>query len=156
MKRGRRVKPIVVGASDDPDLLLLGMRKLKKVLGEADLRGSVPTADPHPEAVCMSFAELIDPGRLPELQRAAVGITERIAEDTLSPHEMILRPGYLTHTKVVEAFPDDGPQRVYVSHGTFAEITWSWADAGWQSPAQDVFPQILAEIRSLYLEQLSG
>jgi hypothetical protein len=80
------------------------------------------------------FATPIDPSRL-----AAIKLTTNFWEAEYAglkthaePRPINLDPGYLTLAKLVLASTKDHAQRIYLSHGIYAEVTLQYRSGGWQ------------------------
>lgn len=83
----------------------------------------------------IALAELIDPGRLPEIKRTTnaweAEYTERSEHD--EPRPLNLDPGYLTPAKLVLASTKDHSHRLYLGQGIYAEVTLHYRSGQWQA-----------------------
>ncbi|MCG8448644.1 MAG: DUF4416 family protein [Pirellulales bacterium] len=82
----------------------------------------------------LTFQELIDPGKLPEIKRATNDWELRYAEERShpEPRPLNLDPGYLTLAKLVLASTKDHAHRIYLGEGIYAEVTLNYRGSGWR------------------------
>ncbi len=171
-RRARLVKLIVDVQATDADLLDRVGQLLSRAFGPSDQRSTPrPVQDPpEPEKQgswqqFLSFATLLDPGRLPEARRLTAAIEKRLAADCavlegLGP--AWIDPGYLTAGKVIRSHATDDHDRIYVADGVFAQIVMRFADNQWtpRDGAGDGYRTesegFFRSARDLYLEQLNG
>ncbi|RKY18077.1 MAG: DUF4416 domain-containing protein [Planctomycetota bacterium] len=72
------------------------------------------------------FEAAEDPSRLAELKLATNAIEKEVAEGASVDRPVNLDPGYLDRFKVVLASCKEGPMRIALSGGVFAEVTLTW------------------------------
>ncbi len=110
-----------------------------------------PTMGPGLLKQFFAFEQLIDPGTLPPIKRLTNAWEEEYAADCKAtsenattaevnePRPHNLDPGYITLAKLVLASTKDHAHRIYLSEGTFAEVTLSYKHRAWQ-PHDWTFP----------------
>ena len=74
------------------------------------------------QRVFMSFARLIDPGRLAEIKTATNRMESRFRDPTVV-RSVNLDPGYLTEGAIVLASTKSAGHRIYLGNGIYAELT---------------------------------
>ncbi len=107
----------------------------------------------------LSFRTLVDPSDLARIKIETNGIEEQFKDR--GRRRINLDPGILNLSRFILASSKDGPQRIPLSRGIFAEVTlifekgsygalkWTYPD--YRSPQ---YAAILGEIRRLYKAQL--
>ena len=107
----------------------------------------------------VSFANLVDPGDLPEIKTATNDI--EAAFTVQGKRQVNLDPGYMDFNKIVLASAKYNSQKIYLSHGIYADPTLRYAK-GVFLPYEHSFPDFklkaynttFLEIRNLYKKQL--
>jgi len=107
----------------------------------------------------VSFAELIDAARLPEIKLFTNGLEQEFASG--GKRQINLDPGYIDLSKLVLATTKNHQHRIYLSQGIFAEVTlrftrksfrpWEWTYPDYRT---DHYIQFFNQVRQTYLEQL--
>jgi len=111
----------------------------------------------------VSFAELIEPGRLAEIKRVTNDLEQELAEvrDGETCRTINLDPGYLELSKLVLATTKNSAHRVYLGKGIYAEVTlqyrnqrfvplpWTYADYRTAD-----YHRFFLQVRRHYHEQL--
>ena len=171
--RVRLVRPLYLVQASDPSFGQRAVQLLGKNLGgtasaspawditetdSPELRGGTQKA--------VAFADLLDPARLPDLQRLANGIQARLAEDMAAVEDfgpVRLEAAYLSTGKVVTSHVEDSLQRIYLAEGVYAEVSWQYRAPTWEATADcpvdwrsDAIAQWLPDVRANYLEQLAS
>jgi hypothetical protein len=94
--------------------------------------------------VLWSFADLIDPARLPDIKHDTNALEQELADSGRYPdaRPVNLDPGYLVMGKFLLATTKDQAHRVYLRDGIFAEVTlqfssgtfrpWTWTYADYR------------------------
>ncbi|MFP3938378.1 MAG: DUF4416 family protein [Phycisphaerae bacterium] len=83
----------------------------------------------------VSFRELVPADKLASIKRHTNDLEARFAtaEPDGPDRPINLDPGYVAEPKLVLASMKDGPQRVYLSQGVFAEVTLLYRGGRWQA-----------------------
>jgi hypothetical protein len=107
----------------------------------------------------LSFAELIDPAKLPEIKLYTNDLEQRLAED--SRRQINLDPGYIDLSKLVLATTKNHQHRIYLGQGIYGEVTlrftsksfrpWDWTYPDYRT---DHYASFFNDVRRTYLEQL--
>jgi hypothetical protein len=97
---------------------------------------------------------LVDPGRLPELKRAANAWEADYAALGIRPEPRPLNvdPGYLTLAKLVLASTKDHAHRLYLGEGVYGEVTLNFRDRRWQ-PLPWTYPDYRRADYQAFLDQ---
>lgn len=169
-KRPPPVKMIASIFAADADRIAAAEEALSSLFGPVDFRSEVlpfehtdfytPEFGPHIVRRIVSFQELIDPGRLPDIKLATNGLES----DMVGPDGrrfVNVDPGYVTEAKLILATTKDHRHRVYLGKGIYGEVTlyyhggefmaWDWTYPDYASPR---YRAIFLEIRNRYREQL--
>ncbi len=114
----------------------------------------------------VSFAELIDPGRLASIKVDTNALEERICyECGLPPGQrpVNLDPGYIELSKLVLATTKNGSHRVYLRDGIYAESTLHYRTGKWAAwphtyadYASDRYHAFFEQVRGLYRGKLDA
>ncbi len=106
-----------------------------------------------------SFQKLIDPGRLPEIKLFTNAVEMQLAEE--SNRRINLDPGYLDFHKLILASVKERAQKIYLSHGIYADPTLFFLKGrfyfyDWSLPdfKTDAYLGVFAEIREIYRQNL--
>ena len=107
----------------------------------------------------LSFAELMDPARLPKTKLDTNDLEQRLAED--SRRQINLDPGYIDLSKLVLATTKNDQHRIYLGQGIYGEVTlrftsksfrpWDWTYPDYRT---DHYISFFNDVRQTYLEQL--
>jgi len=107
----------------------------------------------------ITFSELIDPGRLPEIKLLTNNLEQKFAPQ--GNRQINLDPGYIDLSKLVLATTKNHQHRIYLGQGIFAEVTlrftrksfrpWDWTYPDYRT---DHYIQFFNQVRQTYLEQL--
>jgi len=108
----------------------------------------------------LSFAELIDPGRLASIKCFTNELEQlRARERGTEPHRSVnLDPGYLDGARLILATTKDRAHRIYLGQGIYAETTLIYERKGWQKLpwtypdyADPTYHPFLGGVRAQYL-----
>ncbi len=137
---------------------------------EIDSRSTVFSFDPFtsyyfPEMgkglqkVFISFKELIDPDRLPDIKISSNNFEKTYQKS--AKRLVNLDPGYLTLAKVVLATTKDYSHRIYLGQGIFGDLHLTYGNKSFQPQPwtypdykQDMILRYFENLRRLYREQL--
>jgi len=175
VRPARKVKLICGMLSGDVDLLRRARQLLTRRFGEVDDESEVWPFDatdyyeaemgPDLRRMFVSFARLIDPGRLARVKHETNDLEAQICDQAGSPPEfrlVNLDPGYVTLSKLVLATTKDYSHRVYIGEGMYAEATLYWHDGAWRAwpytypdYASDPYHPFFRRVRVRLLAQLS-
>lgn len=146
LRTPRKVKLICGMISADADLMCRARQRLSRVFGEVDLDSPVWPFDatdyyeaemgPGLQRMFVSFAALIDPGRLAEIKLETNALEAALCDEAGVPaatRVVNLDPGYVAMSKLVLATTKDYSHRVYLGHGIYAEATLQWQEHGWKA-----------------------
>jgi hypothetical protein len=107
----------------------------------------------------VSFSELLDPARLPEIKLLTNDLERKFA--SAGKRQINLDPGYIDLSKLVLATTKNHQHRLYVGQGIFAEVTlrftrksfrpWEWTYPDYRT---DHYIEFFNQVRQTYLEQL--
>jgi hypothetical protein len=107
----------------------------------------------------LTFAELIDPARLPEIKLFTNSLESQLASQ--GKRQANLDPGYVDLSKLVLATTKNHQHRIYLGRGIYAEVTlrftrrsfrsWEWTYPDYRT---EDYVQFFNEVRATYLEQL--
>lgn len=107
----------------------------------------------------VTFSELIDPSRLPEIKLFTNGLEQELAVE--GKRQINLDPGYIDLSKLILATTKNHQHRIYLGQGIFAEVTlrftrksfrpWEWTYPDYRT---DHYIEFLNQVRQTYLEQL--
>jgi hypothetical protein len=107
----------------------------------------------------ITFSELIDPVRLPEIKLSTNLLEQEFASE--GKRQIDLDPGYIDPSKLILATTKNHQHRIYLGQGIFAEVTlrftrksfqpWDWTYPDYRT---DHYIQFFNEVRQTYLEQL--
>jgi len=111
----------------------------------------------------LSFADLIDPGRLAEM-KLQTNALERELGTTRTwtvARPINIDPGYITSSKLVLATAKDYSHRIYIGRGIYAEVTLSFVSghfepSPWTYPdyRTDQYLSWFGEVREIYSKAL--
>ncbi len=152
----------------DADSLEKTVRKLVKLFGEIDWTGEafefVASDYYAPEMGAplfrrfLAFEKPINPGELAKIKLA----TNAIENDLIVQGKRLINldPGYMDYNKVVLASAKYNAQKIYLSHGIYADPTL-WYKKGEFKPYPSAFPdfqsgqfqETFMQIRALYKKQ---
>ena len=113
----------------------------------------------------VSFATLIDPGKLAEVKIRTNGLEQELAMDTGGQRRrrINLDPGYVDASRLVLATTKNVAHRICLGQGIYAEVTLTFRKKGcayfdWTYPdyRSDRYTGLLCEIRRRYLDQVPG
>jgi hypothetical protein len=111
------------------------------------------------EKLFYAFEKLVDPASLADIKLLTNRLETRFAVE--GKRKVNLDPGILNLYRLILASTKNAPHRVPLSGGIYAEITLiyrnkTFQDLFWTYPdfKTESYKQILAEIRSLYKQQL--
>jgi hypothetical protein len=79
----------------------------------------------------LSFARLVDPGRLPDIKRTTNALERRRSEAGL--RRVNLDPGYLVHAQFVLATGKNYAHRIYIGSGIYADLTLMFHKGSFES-----------------------
>jgi len=132
-------KLIISMISSDTNLFDLYKDILKKIFGQVDLESNFQTFNftsyYEPEfgkdlkQKLFSFSKLIKQNKLPEIKKTTNNlennfVTENTKNDIyLRRRKINLDPGYISLDKFILASTKNGPSRIYLNNGIYAEIT---------------------------------
>jgi len=109
----------------------------------------------------VSFATLIDPGRLAEVKVRANGLEREFAAGAGGRRRINLDPGYVDASRLVLATTKNVAHRIYVGQGIYAEVTLTFRKNGcacfdWTYPdyRSGRYEGFFREIRRRYLDQV--
>jgi hypothetical protein len=169
IKEPKPVKLISSMFTADLELLEVSRNKLSKAFGRTDYESDLLPFD-HTSYYAaefgeglmrkiVSFAELVDPGRLAEVKRLTNDLEMDWARE--GKRHINLDPGYVSLAKLVLSTTKNHGHRIYLGQGIYAEITlhyrnktfrpWEWTYPDYASPP---YIAIFNHIRELYLAQL--
>jgi hypothetical protein len=107
----------------------------------------------------ISFSDLIDAARLPEIKLCTNDLEQEFASD--GARAINLDPGYIDLSKLVLATTKNHQHRLYLDQGIFAEVTlrftrnsfrpWEWT---YPDYCTDHHIQFFNQVRQTYLDQL--
>ena len=156
----------------DPKLYERVGRRLAETHGPVDLESPAFAFDltdyyeremgPDLERRFMSFRDLIDPERLPDIKRETNALEEELrAGSSRLPRPVNIDPGYITQAALIMATAKDFSHRIPLSGGIYAhlELLFTKTDAralDWTYPdmRRDALRRFLLDVRSAYLRQL--
>jgi len=171
-KKPQSVKLIVGLISSSFHLFPAVQGKLEGLFGPVDLESPlIPFSftnyynqelGPNLQRKFLSFARLIDPGRLAEIKSLTNELEERFQRPN-NKRGINIDPGYLEPGKLVLATTKNQQHRIYLGQGIYAEVTlrfrrgrfepWEWTYPDYRSEA---YLDFFTRAREIYLEQLSG
>ncbi len=107
----------------------------------------------------LSFAELIDPGKLAEIKLRTNQLEQEHASG--GRRQINLDPGYVDLSKLVLATTKNHQHRIYLGRGIYAEVTlrytrksfrpWEWTYPDYRT---NHYVEFFNQVRETYLEQL--
>ncbi len=169
IKEPKPVKLISSMFTADLELLEVSRNKFSETFGRTDYESDLLPFD-HTSYYAaefgerlmrkiVSFAELVDPGRLAEVKRLTNDLEMGWARE--GKRRINLDPGYVSLAKLVLATTKNHGHRIYLGQGIYAEVTlhyrnkifcpWEWTYPDYASPP---YIAIFNHIRELYLAQL--
>jgi hypothetical protein len=144
---------------------------LRSILGPADLIGP-----PHPfdvtdyyeeemgkglSRVIVSFESLAAATDLVDVKLAAADLEERLSG--ASGRRVNIDPGYIDYFKAVLASFKEGPQKIYLGRGVYADPVLMYEDGLWHTLPwsfpdfkEGLYMDEMGEIRRLYRKQRRG
>ncbi len=175
IRPARKVKLICGMISGDPDLLRRTRPMLEQRFGAIDAVSDLWPFDatdyyqaemgPDLQRQFVSFASLIDPGRIGAIKRETNDLEAEICRAAGVPKEfrlVNLDPGYIGIGKLVLATTKDYSHRIYLGDGMYAEVTLHWQDGRWQAwpwtypdYADDRYHDFFTRVRDRLREQIS-
>lgn len=163
------VKVLVAAFWNDHKAWRQALTRMTEIWGDPDLAGSVRNfhasryyeseMGPNLKRQLQSFERLADPGDIADMKLQ----TNRIEKDLCcnTSRTVNLDIGYLDLHKVVLASTKEGPQKIYVGRGIWADLTLLYKKKRfhampWTFPdfASRVYDQFLLTARAKYKEQL--
>jgi hypothetical protein len=107
----------------------------------------------------LTFSELIDPARLPEIKLLTNSLEQELASgDT---RQVNIDPGYIDLSKLVLATTKNHQHRLYLGQGIYGEVTlrftrgsfrpWEWTYPDYRT---EHYVGFFNEVRQTYLQQL--
>jgi hypothetical protein len=176
MARIQAVKPVklFIGMlAGDASIFDLAAGKCAREFGEVESRGEILPFDhtdyyleemgPGLLRQFVTFQDLIDPARLPEIKVKTNELERQVAEETKSAvaRPVNLDPGYVSSSGVFLATAKNYSHRIYLGLGIYCEVTlhfhqgsfqpWPWTYADYRTPA---YVQFFNEVRARYMQQL--
>jgi hypothetical protein len=142
--------------------------ELRDILGEADFIGP-----PHPfdmtgyyedemgpglRRVIVSFKELANAPDLVKIKLATLRLEDKLSGG--SGRTVNIDPGYIDYFKAVLASFKEGPQKIYLGRGVYADPVLMYEDHGWRvlpwsfpDFREGLYMEEFGEIRRIYREQ---
>jgi len=166
LRHPRMVNLICLVRAARRDLLNTAVDELEKAFGPAEVAEHELALDKGegsgPRSL-LSFRELILPDNVATVKHTAERLERELAAGTgEAAGPVSIEAGYLSLEKLVLACADDGPQRVYVGGGVYAEPAlhwqdgafrpWDWTDGAFRAEACREF---LGRARALYERKLA-
>jgi len=169
IKMPRPAKLIVSMFTADPTLFDQAQARMAALWGEGDWVSETfpfehtdyyaPEFGAHLLRRFVTFAQLIDPGRLAEIKLASNALEQEWLEG--DRRRINLDPGYVSLSKLVLATTKDHGHRIYLGQGIYAEVTlcyqhkklspWPWTYPDYASPP---YLALFEGIRQRYAAQL--
>jgi hypothetical protein len=107
----------------------------------------------------LTFSELIDPARLPEIKLSTNSLELRLTSG--DKRQVNLDPGYIDLSKLVLATTKNHQHRLYLGQGIYGEVTlrftrgsflpWEWTYPDYRT---EHYIQFFNEVRQTYLQQV--
>ena len=158
----------------DPDVMLRAGNALTRLYGDLDWESDLMAFDftdyyedemgTGLQRKFVSFATLIDPGKLAEVKIRTNGLEQELARDAggRRRRRINLDPGYVDASRLVLATTKNVAHRIYLGQGIYAEVTLTFRKNGcayfdWTYPdyRSDRYADCLREIRRRYQDQVS-
>lgn len=160
----------------DTDLMARAVKMLTKSYGRTDAVSEIwpfdftdyyePEMGADLSRQFVSFADLIDPGRLAGIKVHTNEFEERICYECGLPagrRPVNLDPGYIELSKLVLATTKNGSHRIYLRDGIYAESTLHYREGRWSAwphsyPdfASDRYHAFFEQVRDRYREKLDA
>jgi len=175
LKEPKPVKLIVGILAGDERCLSAARSGLESALGEIDLLSDIWPFDqtdyyadqigPQILRQFVSFAQLIDPGKLADLKHRTNALEQELARILALPYPrpVNLDPGIIESSKLVLATTKNYSHRIYIGKRMYAEVTLVFDKGGWR-PLPYTYPDyhrqeyfdFFSKVRGRLLEQLKA
>lgn len=175
-RKPKAVKLIISVFSSDHKLIDITKKELENIFGPIDLESNIQNFDftdyynkemgDDLKQKLFSFSNLIDPEllscikiRTNQLEKSLSSVGEKNDQEN-NDRRINIDPGYVSLSKFILASTKDGPARIYLNQGIYAEITLGFVKKSFQ-PVQwtyqnyqtNLFVTFLNQVRNLYKTQ---